>query len=418
LPELFGWQVTGSGDTRVWSETLERPFDYSGYKWTSSQTMRWGTNVVSDDVDFDSSEVDPDHNVIVNVGATDVITLLTRFDDQYAAEFESHASKGDSGGGVFLARDGQWELAGIMVDVSLVDAQPANAAVFGNFTMWADLSVYRGQIESLINSVSLQAGDANQDLSFDQLDMVQVVRAGKYLTGQAATWGQGDWNGAPGGRPGHPPAGDGVFNHRDLLAAISTGHYRTGRYAAGQPLDAVPDVRAAVIYDANTGEVALDVPAGIELSAINLDSATGIFTESPAQNLSGIFDNHSDHNVFKATLGASFSSLSFGPIAEPGLTEQFIRDDVTAVVSPAGGGPLVAIDLVYVPEPSSLQLVAVALVGVFVSVGRSLQCRPVAPRPAPASAPTEKPRLHLTIAEECDTSQPASSRSPGCSKSG
>ena len=45
----------------------------------------------------------------------------------------------------------------------------------------------------------LQPGDADQDLDFDQFDLVKVQVAAKYLTGQAATWGDGDWNGAPGG---------------------------------------------------------------------------------------------------------------------------------------------------------------------------------------------------------------------------
>ena len=51
----------------------------------------------------------------------------------------------------------------------------------------------------------LQAGDANMDYKFDQLDLVQVQIAAKYLTGQAATWGEGDWNGSP-RRPGRQPA--------------------------------------------------------------------------------------------------------------------------------------------------------------------------------------------------------------------
>ncbi len=64
----------------------------------------------------------------------------------------------------------------------------------------------------------LQAGDANMDLKFDQLDLVQVQIAAKYLTGQAATWGEGDWNNAPGGSVGNPPPGDGQFNQ--LTAAV------------------------------------------------------------------------------------------------------------------------------------------------------------------------------------------------------
>jgi hypothetical protein len=75
-------------------------------------------------------------------------------------------------------------------------------------------------------------GDANQDLSFDQLDLVQVLQANKYMTGEAATWGQGDWNGAPGGEPGSPPAGDGVFDQLDVIAALGTGLYLAGPYAA------------------------------------------------------------------------------------------------------------------------------------------------------------------------------------------
>lgn len=45
---------------------------------------------------------------------------------------------------------------------------------------------------------ALQAGDANQDLAFDQRDLVRVLVAGKYLTGRPATWGEGDWDAAPG----------------------------------------------------------------------------------------------------------------------------------------------------------------------------------------------------------------------------
>ena len=52
----------------------------------------------------------------------------------------------------------------------------------------------------------LRPGDANQDLSVDQLDIIQVSIAAKYLTGLPATWGEGDWDAAPGGSIGNPPA--------------------------------------------------------------------------------------------------------------------------------------------------------------------------------------------------------------------
>jgi hypothetical protein len=83
-----------------------------------------------------------------------------------------------------------------------------------------------------VETIPLQAGDADQDLDFDQLDLVQVQVAAKYLTGQEATWGEGDWNAAPGGSPGNPPKGDGLFNQLDIVAAQQAGLYLTGPYAA------------------------------------------------------------------------------------------------------------------------------------------------------------------------------------------
>ena len=186
----------------------------------------------------------------------------------------------------------------------------------------------------------LQPGDADQNLQFDQLDLVQVQIAAKYLTGQAATWGDGDWNGAPGGSPGNPPVGDNLFNQLDIIAALNAGKYLTGPYAAigigGQRADA----QTSIVYDANTGEVAVDVPAGKELTSVNIESASGFFTGAPAQNLGGSFDNDSNTNIFKATFGSSFGSLSFGNVAQPGLTQETIAGDLTVVGSLAGGGDL------------------------------------------------------------------------------
>jgi hypothetical protein len=81
----------------------------------------------------------------------------------------------------------------------------------------------------------LQAGDADQDLDFDVSDILLVQHAGKYLTGQPATWGEGDWNGAPGGLSGYPPSGDGVFNQLDIIAALAARAYNSGKYAATRP---------------------------------------------------------------------------------------------------------------------------------------------------------------------------------------
>lgn len=143
-----------------------------------------------------------------------------------------------------------------LLEAELSAAQDASGS-FGLYavaevasTLWADaaepqvktryfVNVPRGLDPVRIGDVmvaaevtALQAGDADQDLDFDQFDVIQVLQARKYLSGQPATWGEGDWNGAPGGSPGNPPLGDGLFNQLDLISALKTANYRTGPYAA------------------------------------------------------------------------------------------------------------------------------------------------------------------------------------------
>ncbi len=211
----------------------------------------------------------------------------------------------------------------------------------------------------------LQAGDADQDFDFDQLDLVKVQVAAKYLTGQAATWGEGDWNGAPGGMVGLPPPGDGMFNQLDIIAALNAGWYLRGPYAALAPgAGTRNNGQTSIVYDAASGEVSVDAPSGRQLTSVNIDSAAGIFTGAAAQNLGGSFDNDADNNIFKATFGSSFGAISFGNVARPGLSEEFVLGDMTVVGSLAGGGDLGAVDLIYVPEPATALLAMIGLIAV------------------------------------------------------
>ncbi len=220
----------------------------------------------------------------------------------------------------------------------------------------------------------LQPGDANQDLVFNQLDLVQVQQAAKYLTGQAATWGEGDWNGGPGGSPGNPPAGNGLFDQLDIVAALGAAVYLTGPYAAISDGGMAGDNQTSIGYNPSTGEVFVDAPAGTDLTSINIDSAAAIFTGEPAQNLGGSFDNDADDNIFKATFGSSFGSLSFGNVAQTGLAKDFVLNDLTVVGSLAGGGDLGNVDLIYVPEPATVLLLALGFMS-LIGAGRSCGCR-------------------------------------------
>ena len=117
--ELTLWNVTVFGDEVTWTETEFPPGEQAGYKWLSTQTMRWGANTIADDLEFDADEGDWDHNVIADIDGVDVISIVTRLDEEDALEFEGHATLGDSGGGVFYKNDGQWELAAIMFAVGV-----------------------------------------------------------------------------------------------------------------------------------------------------------------------------------------------------------------------------------------------------------------------------------------------------------
>ena len=213
--------------------------------------------------------------------------------------------------------------------------------------------------------IALLPGDADQNQSFDQLDLVQVQVAAKYLTGLPATWGEGDWDGwdsLGGGTPGSPSAGDGFFNVLDVVAALAPGHYLSGPYASMSTATTRLDDNIALVYDPATGGLAIDVPIEMELTSISINSASSIFTGDAADHLVGAFDVDSDSEIFKATFGGSFGSLNYGTVAQEGLSREFLLKDLTIARSLAGGRALNEIDLIYIPEPSSFSLF---ILGIF-----------------------------------------------------
>ena len=77
-------------------------------------------------------------------------------------------------------------------------------------------------------------GDANEDRRFDIMDVIQVLGAAKYETGEPATWAEGDWDGAPSEFAIGAPKGNGLFDSADLLAALAIGGFEMGTYASLQ----------------------------------------------------------------------------------------------------------------------------------------------------------------------------------------
>ena len=231
-----------------------------------------------------------------------------------------------------------------------------------------------GQFRVNKEAPALLAGDADRDLDFDQLDLVQVLDANLYLTGQPATWGEGDWDGAPGGTPNMPPVGNGRFDQRDVIAALAAGTFLKGPYAAvavTPATDGFAQDRASIRYHAETGQVDVQVPDSTELTSIRLQSESGIFVGDSASGLTGPLDVDTDHALFKSSFGGRFGSLSLGSVAQPNLSEEFLLQDLTIDGTLAPRGNLGDVGIVYLPVPEPRSILMLLTIGWIVLVRRN-----------------------------------------------
>ncbi|MCA9168930.1 MAG: hypothetical protein KDB23_14750 [Planctomycetales bacterium] len=109
-------------------------------------------------------------------------------------------------------------------------AQPGNLL----FDMNGDASLSDADLAHWAHTlVSTYYGDANLDGMFDTSDLTRVFQVGKYETGEAAGWSEGDWS------------GDGLFTTTDLVLAFADGGYEQGvRPAVPGAVHSVPEPTA------------------------------------------------------------------------------------------------------------------------------------------------------------------------------
>ncbi len=81
-----------------------------------------------------------------------------------------------------------------------------------------------------------------------------------------------------------------------------------------------------VIYNPGSGNLRVD--SDLAIQTLEIKSASGMFTGSPAMNLGGMFDVDTDFKIFKL-FEEGFQDLNFGNVAQTGLTEEFVRRDLT-----------------------------------------------------------------------------------------
>jgi hypothetical protein len=131
---LTTWYASGTGSSTTWSTTWSAgAAAVSGYTWADGNTLRWGTNTVSD--------------APALLSFNNTVCAGTTFDP---VSDDAQGAVGDSGGGVFTRRtDGTWTLSGIMLAIGGYANQPS-AALLGDATYFADLSAYRNQILTTI----------------------------------------------------------------------------------------------------------------------------------------------------------------------------------------------------------------------------------------------------------------------------
>jgi hypothetical protein len=200
-PTELHWNVNNSTDPPTWTSVPSGGAN-SGYAGAGS-AKRWGTNQVADDNTV-LGESDADLTTIVTSGT---IANLTVYDQNSSNPFESQVVGGDSGSGVWHKRNGQWELAGIVVANYIFKGQSTSTfnasnslAVYGNATAYADLSSYATQI-AVIKAAHVDysvMGDVNLDSVVDSNDVNAFVAAWRYDSGSAlgslTSWKHGDLN--------------------------------------------------------------------------------------------------------------------------------------------------------------------------------------------------------------------------------
>jgi hypothetical protein len=116
-----------------------------GYDWGSGNSMRWGTNIVS--------EID----VLVDMTYSFAATFTDPLDPSATAD-EAAGANGDSGGGAFIKVGGNWYLAGTIFSISQYIGQPSTTSIYDNELFAVDLSFYRDDIQAVIEQKSCSDG--------------------------------------------------------------------------------------------------------------------------------------------------------------------------------------------------------------------------------------------------------------------
>ena len=114
-----------------------------------------------------------------------------------------------------------------------------------------------------------------------------------------------------------------------------------------------------------TGKLFTSLNVQIEETSLGASPPGFTFFGDRPVSLSGAFDNFSDDNLFIATFGENFGTINFGQVLQPGLSKESLLAHLTIDGSYDGGGDLGDVYLQYVPEPSTVILMGLGLMGLL-----------------------------------------------------
>jgi hypothetical protein len=163
------------------------------------------------------------------------------------ATYAAGAVVGEDGKATFMAELAEGDISGVPTEfaslpgasMGLMDARQAavhlivrshGAASDDPVVLQSQITTLNGGCNPVCKNVQgaihdplrpIVLGDANGDGQFDEADLIAVFQAGKYGTGERASFSEGDWD------------GDGKFDTSDLVAVFKTGRYRN-------PMNATP----------------------------------------------------------------------------------------------------------------------------------------------------------------------------------
>ncbi len=145
---LTYWDVSTAQTPWTWTETAnKRNAELSSYAYDSAnRDLRWGNNTVYAGTPTDVTGLGVNKSLATVFEYTGAIQSGNRT----GVANEAQAVAGDSGGAVFHKEGNTWELAGIMFSTAGYSGQPANHAVEGMATYFADLSHYQSQILQIV----------------------------------------------------------------------------------------------------------------------------------------------------------------------------------------------------------------------------------------------------------------------------